>query len=236
MARWGRAARLVTLAPGARVLDVGCAFGHGTAILARRYRVAGHDLSSEYIQRARARLPEVPFTCGSAEALPHLSGSFDGAVLLDVLEHVPDERRVISEIARVVRPGGELIVSVPNRGMLAAWDSLNVYRRLFGDTSPAPTDDPSWVIRPGHRHYSHHDVERLLEPWFGVESVQLTGIGVAEVINLVLLILVLRFGRAPRLYRALRYLYFGAYIVEDELSIGRGSYHLMVRCRRRYPS
>ena len=232
MARWGRASRLLSLKPGSRVLDLGCAFGYGTRILCRKYHVWGRDLSADYVARARKLLPELNFTCGGADCLPYPDAFFDGIVLLDVLEHVPNEAAVVSEIARVLRPGGELIVSTPNDGLLRWLDSLNLYQRMFSGANAPPTDDPSWPLSPVHRHYSNRELERLLCTDFVVESQQYTGIGVAELINLVLLIVLRRFLRLERVYSALQYVYFGAYILEDEMSIGPLSYHIMIKCRR----
>ena len=232
MARWGRSFRLLSLGEGAKVLDLGCAFGYGTRILSKRYSVWGRDLSSAYISRASRHLPSVDFTCGPADQLPYPDRFFDGVVLLDVLEHVPDEESVVAEIARVIRSGGELILSAPHAGILGGVDSLNLYWLLFGNTGPPPTDDPSWQLSPVHRHYRLRDLELLLQPYFRIESMQYTGLGLAELLNAVLLVVVRRWLGAGRLYSVLQYLYFGAYILEDEVSIGRLSYHIMVKCRR----
>jgi 2-polyprenyl-3-methyl-5-hydroxy-6-metoxy-1,4-benzoquinol methylase len=232
VARWGRASRLLTVPPGSRVLDLGCAFGFGTRLLARRFRVEGRDLSAEYVRRARIAAPNVSFTCGPAGSLPYPENHFQAVALLDVLEHVPDGRAVVDEVARVLQPDGELVLSTPNRGLLAKLDSLNLYQSIFRGHGPAPTDDPSWSVSPHHRHYSLEDLEAMLRPWFAVEAVQYTGVGLAEIVNLMLLVVVLRLARAPRLFGVLQYLYFGVYILEDELSIGRLSYHVMIRARR----
>jgi SAM-dependent methyltransferase len=220
------------LPPGSKVLDLGCAFGFGTRTLARRYRAFGHDLSPEYIQRAKRSVPAATFTPGSADTVPYPAGFFDGVVLLDVLEHVPQERAVIDEIARVLRPGGRLILSVPNRGLLTGLDSLNLYRRLLGDRAPAPTDDPSWPVSPVHRHYAIEDLHAVLGPRFQIQRVWYSGIGIAEPVNLILLLLFRALLRAPRLYSVLQYLYFSVYLVEDLLPAGRWGYHMMVEAER----
>jgi len=232
MARWGRARRLMTVGPRARVLDLGCAFGYGTRLLARDQHVYGRDLSPAYVERARRALPQVEFTCGPAEELPYASGWFDAVVMLDVLEHLPEPAKAITELSRVIRPGGELILSVPHRGLLASFDSLNLYRRIFRDTEPAPTDDPSWPASPYHRHFGLQELDEMLAPCFRHEAAQYTGLGLAELINLLLLIVVLRWMHKPKLFGTLQYLYFAAYIVEDELSVGRLSYHVLTRYRR----
>lgn len=232
MARWGRSLHFLTVKPGARVLDLGCAFGYGTGLLARKYQVEGLDLSSDYIDRAKRRVPRARFTCGSAESLPYGDGAFDAVVVLDVLEHLPDQDRVVREVARVMQKGGELIVSVPSRGVFWWLDSLNLYASLFGTSGPPPTVDPSWSRYPHHRHYTLSQLKAVLSPSFQIEAWHYSGIGLAELINLCLLIIVRRWLGWVRLYGLLQFVYFGAYIVEDEFSLGSASYHLMVRARR----
>lgn len=95
------------------VLEVGC----GTGLLLRRFaevarRAVGADLSQAMLTRARARGLEV--LEASAERLPLPSASFDVAVSFKTLPHVPDLRRALSEMARVVRPGGVLIAELYN--------------------------------------------------------------------------------------------------------------------------
>ncbi len=232
VARWGRARDLLRLPPGSRVLDLGCAFGFGTGMLVDRYQTSGHDLSRAYIERARKRVPRARFTRGPADDVPYPDGYFDGVLLLDVLEHVPDQEAVVDEIARLLRPGGRLILSVPNRGALAGLDSLNVYRSLFGDGAPPPTDDPSWPHSPVHRHYSRTDLERLFGPRFRLLDTYYTGLGLAEPVNLFLLITLRLLLRTRRLYNLAQYLYFAVYLLEDLVRLDARGYHLMAEFER----
>lgn len=232
MARWYRARRLLDIPPRSRVLDLGCAFGFGTRLLQRRYETYGHDLSRPYIERARATAPLATFTCGAADAIPYPEAYFDAILLLDVLEHVPDANSVVREITRVLRPSGCLVLSVPNRGVLGWLDSLNMYHRLLGDKLPPPTDDPSWHQRPRHEHYALSDIRRLFEPRYRIREVRYSGLGVAEVVNLLLLLLFRALFPMPRAYAVLQYLYFGTYLVEDMVKTGRYGYHLMARLEK----
>jgi SAM-dependent methyltransferase len=230
MARWERALRL--LPPGGRVLDLGCAFGHGTRKLARTHKAYGLDASPRFIARARRAAPHIPFTLGRAERLPYADGFFDGVLLLDVLEHVRRERPVLDEVYRVLKPGGVLVLSVPRKGALAWLDSLNVWDFYAGGGSHPPEE----VIPGGyvyHRHYGEADLRRMLEPRFAVRRVERTGLGLIEAINLLLLALCKGLLRSQWLYDRLVYLYYGAYMIEDVLRCGPASYHLMIQAVRR---
>jgi SAM-dependent methyltransferase len=101
---------------GARVLDAGCGEGYGTDILAHAASsVVGVDLELPVVRRAIERYPRAQFRAGDIAALPFENASFDAVVSLQVIEHVGDPARLLQECARVLRPGGTLILSTPNR-------------------------------------------------------------------------------------------------------------------------
>jgi SAM-dependent methyltransferase len=215
------------------VLDLGCAFGFATLRLARKgYETVGVDSSARYIAWAKRRHPQGQYLLAPAEALPLPDASFEGVLLLDVLEHVVDEQAVMREVWRVLKPGGTLILSVPHRGLLGWLDSLNVYARLVRATRYGLF--PQEIVQTGiHRHYSVRQIQALLGPEFHVRRIVCTGLGVAELVNLPLLVGCRYILRWEPLYQILQYVYFLVYLLENLLHPGQAGYHLMVVATRR---
>jgi SAM-dependent methyltransferase len=98
-------------------LDAGCGRGLYTRILIKRaQRVAALDYSEDHIDALKRRLEHLPHLSlyvGSADNLPFEAEQFDLVTHCEVLEHIEDDQKVLSEIFRVLQPGGRLIISVP---------------------------------------------------------------------------------------------------------------------------
>lgn len=148
------------------ILDVGC--GIGTYVRAfRRFseRVVGVDVDPARIAEASQTLPRL--CVASAEALPFLDGSFDVVFSHEVLEHLPDDRQAVLEAVRVLRrPGGHLVVFVPNRGY--PFETHGIYwrgRYRFGNIPLVNYLPARWRNRfcPHVRAYTGRDVQHLLE-------------------------------------------------------------------------
>lgn len=96
---------------GRRVLDVGCGSGEASlGLLARGARPVGLDLTWSAVQRLKHREPRVPVIEGDALALPFTNASFEHVLAIGVLHHTPDWRKALREAARVVRPGGRVVI------------------------------------------------------------------------------------------------------------------------------
>jgi methionine biosynthesis protein MetW len=149
---------LSLLAGGERLLDLGCWAGAFLARVERaeRYReLVGVDLVAEGIDTACARGFDARVVDLNADSLPFPDAHFDGVVHLAVLEHVFDPYAVIREVHRVLRPGGEFVIAVPNVASLT-----NRLRILFGRI-PVTSSDPGWD--GGHLHYfSRHALDHFL--------------------------------------------------------------------------
>jgi len=105
---------------GREVLDAGCGVGYGVAMLAEAgaSRVVGLDIAPEAVQDAISRTSSIgEFVVGDLERLPFTPCSFDVAVCFEVIEHVDRRELALDELRRVLRPGGVLIMSSPNRNV-----------------------------------------------------------------------------------------------------------------------
>ena len=101
---------------GASVLDAGCGVGYGTAHLARvAERVVGVDVSDDAVSYARAHYagPNVEFLAADVLELPFADDSFGVVCSFEIVEHVSDAERFVAELARVLKPGGRLVLSTP---------------------------------------------------------------------------------------------------------------------------
>lgn len=132
-------AALVALAGelgGVRGIEIGCGTGQFTRAFAQRgARMVGVDRSAAMLAVAARHPTGAPLLCRAhGEQLPYPAGTFDVALIVTVLEFVPDPQSVLAEMWRVLRPRGRLVV-----GALNAWSLWAVARRL----------------RPGKTPYAH---------------------------------------------------------------------------------
>lgn len=142
------------LGPQATVLDVGCGCGYGSAHLADApgRRVLGLDRSAEGVGYARKHYGSgrLCFMAADATTLPVKAQSLDGVIAMEMIEHIQDDKAVLSEVKRVLKPGGIFVISTPNRLLTGSQDKpANPYhvreytpdefrtflRQAFGDVS-----------------------------------------------------------------------------------------------------
>lgn len=127
---------LSAVRPGDRALDLGCGAGDFTAVLAQAgAQAVGVDVAEAALARARSRHPELDFRLAPFEGpLPLPDGSFDLVWSSEVIEHVADTARWLSEVRRVLAPGGRLLLTTPAHGRLRlALGGLERYSEPLGD-------------------------------------------------------------------------------------------------------
>jgi SAM-dependent methyltransferase len=158
MGRWSRrlAPLLIEfggLSDGDRVLDVGCGTGSLTFTVPQIAKVAsvtGIDLTEAYVEFVRSRNtnPHITFRAADARSLPFEDNSFDRAFSMLVLQFIPDADRAVSEMRRVVQPGGTVTAAVwdayggtPHMRMV--WDIAAVLDPSIERYSFRPLSQPS---------------------------------------------------------------------------------------------
>lgn len=175
--------------PGCRILDIGCGSGRHTcaAMRFRKVLTMGVDLSFDNVleTRSRLKLHETLGECNGGTwwisvadilALPFKDNFFDIVICAEVLEHLPDAKTAVTEIVRVLKPGRNLVVSVPRylpeRICWALSESyhssdnghVRIYRKreLIGLLKSAGA-------RPWHVHFAHslHTPYWWLKCWVG---------------------------------------------------------------------
>jgi ubiquinone/menaquinone biosynthesis C-methylase UbiE len=174
----GLFAELLGLAKSDRFLDVGCGEGYYTVALARAARqTTAADMSSSVLRlmgRLRDFDPErVQRVVTDVERLPFAAEGFDKALCSHMLEHVLDDRAVVAEIHRVMKPGGVAVFAIPLKytaqyGALRALEGaartlLKPGKKAY-PVSPAGELDVRLVGVQAHiRHYSAPVFRRMLE-------------------------------------------------------------------------
>jgi SAM-dependent methyltransferase len=163
---WDRRRRfaLANVRAGDRVLDLGCGAGDFTAVLAQAGAVAvGVEIAEAALRRARSRHPGLRFALAPLEGpLPLDDVSFDVVWSSEVIEHVADTARWLSEVRRVLAPSGRLLLTTPSHGRLrVALGGMPRYSPPLGD----------------HLHlYTRSSLRALLEE-FGFADVQVRAAG-----------------------------------------------------------
>jgi 2-polyprenyl-3-methyl-5-hydroxy-6-metoxy-1,4-benzoquinol methylase len=153
---------------GRRILEIGCGRGGFACWMATQSttssEIVAADFSITAIEKARAfavgqKISGVSWEVGDIQHIAHRDESFDTAVSCETIEHVPDPRRAIGELARILRPGGRLFLTTPN--YLGTMGLYRIFRRLTGrpyTEEGQPINNPlllpltrSWVSRAGLR-------------------------------------------------------------------------------------
>jgi 2-polyprenyl-3-methyl-5-hydroxy-6-metoxy-1,4-benzoquinol methylase len=160
---------LERVSAGERVLDVGCGEGRfAVELLGAGAQVVGIDVAEEPLRRARARHPELDLRLVSDAGPWELEdSSFDVVWAGEVLEHVADTSAWLSEVRRVLRSGGSLLLSTP------AHERLTLLRVALSGRAFAERFEP----RGDHlRFYSRDTLTRLLGD-FGLAQINVRGAG-----------------------------------------------------------
>lgn len=136
---------------GKRYLDAGC----GTGLILRNLpgQPTGLDINPRNIKKAEKYAPLAQLVEGDVEDMPFLDSSFSTVICSEVLEHLPDPRKSLSEMKRVLESGGVVIGSVPQ-------NSLFWKLRFLSRTCPR--------TEPFHKEFKLRELRGLLSPYFEI--------------------------------------------------------------------
>lgn len=158
---------------GGNALDIGCGSGSYMEELARLgFTVYGMDSSGEMVRCAKRTLGNrASVLCGDSESIPFKSGQFDVVLCVGVLGYLLEDATTLSEMHRVLKPDGLLMVNVENMMSFSNIDYV-IRRRLRRDgagfvgnrqgrTDPEATFTSPWVLQDPRRRFRY----KLYNPW-----------------------------------------------------------------------
>ncbi len=164
------------------LLDVGCNTGallnqlHGSY---PRLQLAGIDINHAAVQVAKALLPDVEIHQGFGYELPFDNGRFQYATCIEVIEHVPAQHRprLVSEIRRVLSPGGRLILRCPHDGIFSFLDAQNfrfrfpgLYRSVVGHGNRDANYQKAQEELIWHHHFTREELVGVAGEGWEVED------------------------------------------------------------------
>jgi SAM-dependent methyltransferase len=159
--RHERAYRFAVRSARGRVLDAGAGEGYGAALLAGSARVVGLGLQGQTVSYAARHYDDVRWVQADACHVPFRAASFDAVVALQLLEHLVCADRFIRRCRELLRPGGVLVLTTPNRA----------------------TFSPTGVLNPFHAYeYTADELEGLLRVHF--DEVRVRGIRAGPTLRL----------------------------------------------------
>ncbi len=209
-----------------RFLEYGC----GPCFLMKRVATRcdechGVDVDEKKIAITQEKYPEYILSAiGFDGKTPYEENFFDTAAIIEVIEHVPDERVTLTELTRIIKPGGTLILTTPHRGLLTFLDTGNfkfvfprlhrfVHVRLRGDRTYyeerfsqanergmigdiTATEDR----KPWHRHYKPEEIISHCSPELVCEQCKVFFPGMRALMLLQVILNVCTFGRVKHLF------------------------------------
>ncbi len=139
--------RMLDVKPGERILDIGCGNARDIARIAEAGgKVFGVDVSPGMVAAAQQELTrmgigDVELQVGDATCLDFPNACFDKVLCSEVIEHIPNASQALSEMYRVLKPGGKLVLSTPNKGSWYGFERYWIWQGLLRRKWPHPCDE-----------------------------------------------------------------------------------------------
>jgi len=110
-------AKLLGESKGRNILDVACGTGRFFYLYENR-QIFGCDISKDQLREAKKKSPDATLIVADAEKLPYPDNKFDIVITSQFIEHIPQYKNILKEMARVCKPGGSIIADFPNKHSL----------------------------------------------------------------------------------------------------------------------
>jgi 2-polyprenyl-3-methyl-5-hydroxy-6-metoxy-1,4-benzoquinol methylase len=158
-----------------RILDVGCGKGLEAPLLGQFGELWGIDLSKQGVEEAKRSYPAGTFVAGDLYTAGLPSGTFDVVTAIEVIEHVPDQRACLQRCCEMLRPGGYLVLTVPNRYVM---ERCYGRARLFSDELLSmPEMRRRGYLQPIENWLNRAELGRLLTELFNILDITSVGFG-----------------------------------------------------------
>lgn len=186
---------LLSLESGSSVLDAGCGTGaHTERFVKRGFTCTGVDISDHAISVASAKVPATRFLSAPLEDLPFSSESFECVHCRGVLMHIPDWTAAISELCRVLKRNGKVVILDGNRNALETWLIRGIRLIRRGSSRVVKTD-------AGLEFWSHQEGKPFLVRYFSIDQLARTLRAHGIVINHIVAFELFDVGRFPPVFR-----------------------------------
>ncbi|MBU1032295.1 class I SAM-dependent methyltransferase [Patescibacteria group bacterium] len=121
-----------------KIIDLGCGTGYYLYLLSNlpvKLDLTGCDNDIKALAEAKNSLSKkIEFIHGNLHKMPYKDNSFDKTVASEVLEHLENDSMALKEIFRILKPGGILVISVPNQNYPFLWDPINWFLQHYFNT------------------------------------------------------------------------------------------------------
>lgn len=159
-----------------RILDIGCGVGdYSNYFQIKGGEVIGLDLTSLYISKAHPTNKNIHYIIGDAQNIPVRSSTIELILINEVLEHVPDDKKIITESNRITKKDGYLTIFAPNKfyPFEGHW-GLGPFS-VFPFLSWAPTKIRKWVHKLFNKKYqpiyTRSILKEMVSPFFNIINI-----------------------------------------------------------------
>lgn len=138
---------LLEVKPGERILDIGCGNARDIIFIVQMgAQVVGVDISEGMVKAAQEEVKSksikgVTLQVGDATALDFSDAYFDKVLCSEVVEHIPNAAKAFSEMRRVLKTGGRLVISTPNKVSWYGWERYWLWEKILRRKWPHPCDE-----------------------------------------------------------------------------------------------